>query len=149
MQVHPPFADEILKQCAVMAWILSDVYSRVALEKLTQPARTYLLQLCCLGLNPRGAAAQAARLQAHLASRLLDRNGGDSDVGGGKGGATRSSCADSTLLAESRRRLLSPLQLAALLAIPRGEIRKLLDAAGVPHGAGSIDMGSREASHGG
>jgi hypothetical protein len=59
--------DEARRQCAVMSWLLSDLYSQAAFTKLSTQARVYALQLCGLDAGPRGgAAAQAARIHAHL-----------------------------------------------------------------------------------
>jgi hypothetical protein len=148
--------DEARRQCAAMAWLLSDVYSQSAVAKLTQPARVYLLQLCGLPSNLRGAAAQAAGLHTHLVahhSQLAGQGDGGDGGGGGGGGcdggggggpaANPPGGAPGDDTGGFPPALLSQPQLAALFALPCVEIKKLLDAAGVPHGAGIADSNVR------
>jgi hypothetical protein len=167
--------DEARRQCAAMSWLLSDVYSPASFQKLSAASRLYALRLCCLDAGPagsRGAAAQAARIHAHLTSHhpALDGQGGGGGEGGGGGGGNAGGgggagngqggaggggsgggggggggpCAppvdDTGGFAPA---LLPPPQLVALLALPCADIKKLLDAAGAPHGAGIPDSDVR------
>jgi hypothetical protein len=161
--------DEARLQCAAMSWLLSDVYSQATFLKLSAPARAYALQLCGLDVNPRGAPAQAARIHAHLTTHhpVLAGQGGGGGSGGGGGGGNAGGGGGAGAGQGSgggggggggggpvgapgddtggfAPALLSPPQLAALLALPCAEIKKLLDAAkGVPHGAGIPDSDVR------
>jgi hypothetical protein len=164
--VIAPGVDETRRQCAAMSWLLSDIYSQANFQKLTAASRVYALQLCGLDAGGR-AAAQAARLHAHLIAHhpaLVGQGGGGGGggggssggggggagsgqggaggggAGGGGGGGGQGPAAppgdDTGGFAPA---LLPPPQLVALLALPCAKIKKLLDAAGVPHGAGILD----------
>jgi hypothetical protein len=150
-----PTVDEARRQCAAMAWLLSDVYSQPAVAKLAQPARLYLLKLCGLDATQRGAAAQAASLHTHLAAHhrsmiILASPTKATPVLVTAAAAATAVAAAAVATAAARGpgqapgddtggfapALLAPQQLAALLALPCVEIKKVLDAAGVPYGAG-------------
>ena len=142
-------ADGARQQCAAMAWALSDVYSVSAVRKLPSAARVYLLQLFGLSVSPRSASAQADRIEAHRTLHHPELAGNDDadgagggggngggDNGGSGGGAAGAGPQGDPSIGFSSA-LLPAGPLAALQAISIGELRRLLDAAGVPHDLGS------------
>jgi hypothetical protein len=152
-------ADAARQQCAAMAWVLSDVYSVTAVRKLPQAARAYLLQLFGIDPSPHTPALQAARIEAHRALHHPELAGDNDNVsvanrpeegggngGGGGGGGAASAGQPGDVTSGFAPALLPATQLAALHAVPVGEVWKLLDAAGVPHSPGNADFLLRAAA---
>jgi hypothetical protein len=140
-------ADNARRQCASIAWLLSDVYSKAAVLALPTQSSTYLVKLLGLTSGARSAAAQADSVDAHRSahhSKLADGAADGAAAGGGGGGNCNADGAipgdDTGGLAPA---LLPSVQVPPLLAIPRGEILNLLDAAGVPHRAADTDADLR------
>ena len=91
--------DYARRQCAAIAWLLSDVYSKPAVLALPPPSSTYLIKLLGLTAGPRAAEAQANRIAVHRTTHqpeLADGAAhGDCD-GHGNGGADGSIQGDDT-----------------------------------------------------
>jgi hypothetical protein len=136
-----PTVDDARRQCAAVSWLLGDDYSKAAVLALPAASRNYLLKLLNLSYAPRTANAQADRIANHRATHHPDLDGGAAGDGQGSGSAGGGVQGDDT--GGFAPALLPPPQVAALLAIPRGEITKLLDAAGVPHNAADADADLR------
>jgi hypothetical protein len=145
--------DESRRQSAAVAWMLGGAYSTAGVLALPPTARTYLARM--FGVNNNGlstAAALSTRIdaqravhqpelyaQANLGGGGGGGGGGGAGAGGGGGGGGGGGAtphpplpgADDTDCFAAA--LLSAPHVTALLAIPPGELRKLLDAAGVQH----------------
>jgi hypothetical protein len=129
--------DDARRQCAAITWLLSDVYSKAAVLALPQQSRNYLIKLLGLPAGPRTAETLATRITAHQFAHHPELDDGAAGDGHGNGGADGGVQGDDT--GGFAPALLPPPQVAALLAIPRGEISKLLDTTCVPHRAADTD----------
>jgi hypothetical protein len=140
-------ADIARRQCAAIAWLLSDVYPKAAVLVLPPPSRTYLIKLLGLTAGPRTAAAQTDRIAAHRAAHHPELADGAADGAADGGDGSGNGGADSGIPGDDTGgfvpALLPSAQMAALLAIPSSEILKLLDAAGETHRAADTDADLR------
>ena len=158
-------ANEARLQCAAISWVMGPSYSLAAVKALPQAARTYLITLFRLPANPRSAAAQAERIDTHRSTHhpqpAVGLHGGGGNVhggglGGGAAGAVGAAGAAGAVGAAGAAgalpgddtggfapALLTAHQTAALVNIPHAELRKLLDAAGLPHVPGTPDADLR------
>ena len=126
-------ANEARRQCAAIAWALSGAFSTAAVQALPTTARTYLARIFGVTAGAKTVAAMTARIDGHRSAHhpelyAAGGNGGGGGGAGGGGGVIPG--ADDT--GGFAAALLSAPRVVALLAIPPGELRKLLDAAGVP-----------------
>ncbi len=148
-------------QCAALSCVMGPSYSLAADKALPAAVRTYLITNFGLPAQPCSgrAAAQAGRIDAHGTThhpKLADGSlcgGGNTHggrPGGGAAGAADAACVASAAGAPPgddtggfAPALLPAFQTAALFKIPRAELWKLLDAAGVPHSPATADADLR------
>ena len=146
-------------QCAAISWTLDASYSTAAVIALPAAARVYLLKLFGLPTSPNSKPTQAARIDAHRtahhppqvgnvgagayggAGNANAAAGAHGGVGAGAHGGAGASLGDDT--GGFAPTLLPSDQVKALLAVPRAELRKLLDAAGLPYTPATIDTDLR------
>ena len=152
-------ANEARLQCAAISWVMGASYSLDTVKTLPSAARTYLIQIFGLAVQPRSPASQAARIDAHRSTHHPELivppvgAGGNLHGAGPTAGAAGASSVAGAAGAPAAppgddtggfaAALLPAPQVAALLCIPRGELQKLLDAAGVPCGAATANADMR------
>ena len=146
-------AHEARLQCATISWVMGASYSLDAVQALPSAARTYLIQIFGLAVQPRSSASQATRIDAHRSTHHPELvvppvgAGGNLHGAGPIAGAAGTAGVPAALPGDDTGgfadALLPAPQVAALLCTPRGELQKLLDAAGVPCGAATANADMR------
>ena len=144
-------ASESRRQYATVAWALGATYSVAAVAALPKTARVYLARIFGVAQLPAAPLLLAGRIDVHrtahhpapaAAQPPPAPSQGAGAGGGGAGGAPAGGAAGPPPPGDDTggfaTALLSAAQVTALLTVPVGTLRALLDSTGVPHNPAQV-----------